>query len=136
MIVSLYAAILAGLFVFLSAHVIRGRWQYKITMTDGGNEDMKRRIRAQGNFAEYAPLFILLLGFAEYNGLPIYVIHIFGIVFIIARLSHAYGILKSEVHDENKMKVLRFRIRGVIFTLASITILSAILLVQYILRVL
>ena len=61
MIISFYAAILALLFVALSVYVILGRAKYKVLIGEGTSPDMLRRIRAQGNFIEYTPLFLILL---------------------------------------------------------------------------
>ena len=69
MVAAFYAALLGLFFVGLSIHVIRGRRRLRIALADGNQEEMKRRIRAHGNFAEYAPLFLIMLGYAEYEGL-------------------------------------------------------------------
>ena len=60
-IVSWYAAALALLYIGLSARVISGRGLHRINLGSGGIDDMERRIRMHGNFAEYVPLTLLLL---------------------------------------------------------------------------
>jgi len=62
MTVSMITAGLLGiLLLFLSGHVIAGRVKFKIDIGDGGNEQMRQRIRAQANFTEYVPLALLLI---------------------------------------------------------------------------
>ena len=113
MVVSLYAALLTIIYIALSVHVIRGRWFYRISLNDGGNEAMNRRIRAHGNFSEYVPLFLIILGLAEHNGMPAYAVHILGCLFILGRLLHAYNLLDLR---ENKPHLF-FRSAGVVLTI-------------------
>ena len=93
---SLYAAVLASFYIILSINVVRGRRRHSVALVDNNIDDMKPRIRAHGNFAEYTPPFILLLAMAEYQGLASRVVHALGIIFFLGRLSHAYGLLVSE----------------------------------------
>ena len=37
------------------------RVKFKIDDGDGGNEEMRQRIRAQANFVEYVPIALILL---------------------------------------------------------------------------
>jgi uncharacterized membrane protein YecN with MAPEG domain len=87
-----YAAILTLFFVFLSARVIAGRRSRSIGLGDGGSDDLLRRIRAHGNFAEYAPLALLLMALAEIQGSSAWSLHLIGCLLIVGRLSHAYGV--------------------------------------------
>ena len=52
-----YAAALALIFVGLSIRVIRGRGLHRVNLGSGGVDDMERRIRAHGNFAEHHAAF-------------------------------------------------------------------------------
>ncbi|MFM9841899.1 MAG: MAPEG family protein [Dongiaceae bacterium] len=56
----IYAGLPALLFVFLSVRVIGMRRATRIGPGDGGNAQLLRRQRAQGNFAEYAQLALWL----------------------------------------------------------------------------
>lgn len=132
MIVTVYAALLALIFIGLSLRVVRGRQIFRVPVGDGGEAELLRRIRAQANFAEYTPLFIILLTFAEKNALPPYAIHIFGVVFILGRLSHAYSILKYEpAHHNGDVSDYKFRILAMNITVYSLALLAFTLLVQY-----
>lgn len=131
MITSIYTALLSLILVGLSIHVIRGRRLMSISLGDSDNIEMKRRICAQANFAEYTPIFLILLGFVEYNRLPLWAVNLIAIFFLAGRMMHAYSLLRAERYIDGKLisKPL-WRIRGMVCTLASLIILSLILLIQ------
>ena len=54
-ITSLYSGIIGLLLVILSARVILTRRRLRISLGSGGDAVLERRIRAQGNLAEYVP---------------------------------------------------------------------------------
>lgn len=91
-VTSIIAAILTIIFVKLSLAVIGLRRKNKVGLGSGGHEDLERAIRAQGNFAEYAPFGIILIACLELNGAPWWLVAIPGIVLIVGRLIHAKGI--------------------------------------------
>ncbi len=90
-----YAAILSLIFVGLSLRVVAGRFKTKTSFGDGGDADLNVRIRTHSNFAEYIPLALILLMGVETYEYPRLVIHIFGTLLILSRLSHAYGLSKN-----------------------------------------
>jgi len=61
------AIILAVLFVKLAFAVIKKRQVHKVVLGTGQHPDLEAAIRAHGNFAEYVPLSLLLIVFAEIN---------------------------------------------------------------------
>ncbi len=90
-----YAAILSLIFIGLSLRVVAGRFKTKTSFGDAGNTDLNVRIRTHSNFAEYIPLALILLMGVEAYEYPKLVIHIFGTLLILGRLSHAYGLSKD-----------------------------------------
>jgi len=96
-ITSLYAALLVVLFIVLSARIIAFRRGKKINLGDGEDEAMRRRIRAQANCAEYAPFGILMMGIAETLSAHPALLHLMGIMLLVGRIMHAYGINSREV---------------------------------------
>ena len=92
LITSLVASALTLLFVKLSMAVIKLRGKNKVGLGSGGHDDLERAIRAQGNFAEYVPIALILIGCLELNGAPWWLVAIPGITLIIGRLFHAKGI--------------------------------------------
>lgn len=95
-ITALYAAILALVYAALSAWVIAGRVTYRVNHGDGGNERLNRRIRAHGNFAEYVPFILLLMGLFEASGGSRIAIHAALLILTLARLLHPIGMVAPE----------------------------------------
>ena len=116
-VTSIIAAILTIIFVKLSLAVIGLRRKNKVGLGSGGHEDLERAIRAQGNFAEYAPFGIILIACLELNGAPWWLVAIPGITLIIGRLIHAVGI-NVPPPDFSK------RILGMKFTFATLISLA------------
>lgn len=110
-----YAALLALFYVLLSANVIRGRRAHRVSIGAGGVSDLERRIRVHGNFAEYAPLTLLLIAMDELRGLPGLAVQGLCFCLVVGRLSHAWGVAKQE-HD------FRFRVGGMALTLTSLAL--------------
>jgi uncharacterized membrane protein YecN with MAPEG domain len=91
-VTSIIAAVLTAIFIRLSFNVIGLRRKNKVGLGSGGNEDLERAIRAQGNFAEYVPFGLILLACLELNGAVWWLVAIPGVALIIGRLIHAIGI--------------------------------------------
>ncbi len=87
----LYAGLLAILFFALSMRVVAMRGT-GISLGDGGNPAMLRRIRGHANFAEYVPLILLMMAMLELSKFSIYVLHAMGIALLIARVLHGYAL--------------------------------------------
>jgi len=67
-ITSLVAGVFALLLVSLSVQVSLRRAKMNTVFGDAGDKTLRRRIRAHGNFIEYAPLALIALGLVEYRG--------------------------------------------------------------------
>jgi uncharacterized membrane protein YecN with MAPEG domain len=90
-ITSLYAALTAFVFLALSWRVIRYRRANVISLGDSGDKNLLKRMRAQANCAEYAPLALILMMLSELNGAPPVALHTMGAAFVAGRVLHAYG---------------------------------------------
>ncbi len=112
-VTALYAGLLALLYVALAFAVIRGRRQLAISLGAGSNTRFERTIRGHGNFAEYAPLALLLIAAAEMNGYPSAVIHGLGALLLAGRLVHAWCFVFTA-------RNLSARVLGMILTLSAI----------------
>ena len=117
-ITSLYAGLLALLFLWLSARVIVYRRGNKISMGDHGDNSLLKRMRAQGNCAEYAPFGVLLLALVEMSGAPNVAVHLLGLMLLSGRALHAWGFSASP-------PVMNGRVFGMVLTLSMI-LLSAV----------
>ncbi len=67
-VTSSVAALAAVALVVLSVRVSLARMRTGVRIGAGEDEGLLRRIRAQGNFTEYVPLALILLGLAEARG--------------------------------------------------------------------
>ena len=92
MITSLYTSLSALLIVWLSLSVIKLRRKNRISIGDGGIEELQLAIRTHSNAVEYIPIALLLLLTLELNGAPKILIHLLGATLIIGRIFHAMGL--------------------------------------------
>jgi uncharacterized protein len=122
-VVSAFYAALAGLMcAALSLMVIGHRFGKAISLGDGGDPVMSRAVRVFGNFAEYAPLIIVLLALAEMLGVSRTSLHVYGAAFVLSRILHAIGLYRTP-------KPNIFRFLGVTVTLAVLAGLAVALLI-------
>ncbi len=95
-IVSVYAAVLALVYVALSIRVVTVRRAALVAIGDGGDKVLQRRIRAHANFAEYVPIALILIALAESNGAPVLMLHALGSGLIVGRVVHALNISSEQ----------------------------------------
>lgn len=95
MVTTLYAGILAFIYIALTAVVIAGRFKFRVGIGDGGNEEVFKRIRMHANFVEYVPFALILMFLAEFEGASEWLMHVLGIALVLARLAHAFGLYGS-----------------------------------------
>lgn len=131
MISSLYMALLSLLFILFTLLVIKARQKGRVLIGHGEADYLLRRIRAHANFAEYAPIFLILLFTSEKIGMNAYLLHAMGILFLIGRISHAYGLLKAENLVNEKWQGIWFRIKAMQITMITIAVLSLYLLIKF-----
>lgn len=124
-ITGLYAALLGLLYLRLSLRVIRHRRASKIIIGTTGDVHLERAARVHGNFAEYVPLALLLLYFAELGGYPWWVIHPLGLLLLAGRLLHAHGVAQER-------EDLRYRVRGMVLTFLTLLAASALVLLAFV----
>ena len=105
---SIIAAILTIIFVKLSFAVIGLRRKNKVGLGSGGYDDLERAIRAQGNFAEYVPIGLILIACLELNGAPWWLVILPGITLIIGRLIHAKGINEPPPNFSSRVLGMKF----------------------------
>lgn len=96
-VTALYGALNAFLTAGLGVNVSRVRGKYKTFTGDGGHADLQAAIRAHGNNVEHVPLALILLLLAELCGGSSMALHVFGGTLLVARLLHAFGILKKSI---------------------------------------
>ena len=88
----LYAGLLGLIAVALSVNVTMLRGKKKILFGDGGDKELMMAIRRFGNFAEYAPIGLVLLSLAVAGGAVGWFVHAAGIALVAGRVLHPMGI--------------------------------------------
>lgn len=116
-IVSLYAGILALVYIWLSLRIPLARKALKVAVGTGGFPKLERLVRAHGNFSEYVPIILILLLLLELRSAPAILLHVCGILLVVSRLAHAYGISQE---NEN----LRIRKTAIQTTLGLLLVLG------------
>lgn len=127
MITPLYASLLAILFIILSVLVIRQRRAFQVSIGSAGERDLERAMRVHANFAEYAPLALLLIFFTESLYGSGWLIHVLGLSLLLGRCLHAWGVSQTA---EN----LRFRVLGMTLTFLVLASSAVAILLRYIVR--
>lgn len=99
----LYAGLLAILYTILTVRVIVMRGSSATSLGDGGNLELQRRIRGHGNFAEYVPFALLMLGLLELSGFSHFLLHALGLGLLLARVLHGYALSFSQSFKFGRM---------------------------------
>lgn len=100
---SVYAVLLTLLFLGLSLRAMFGRRRTRVLLGDGSSEELRRRLRAHANFAEYTPLALILMGLLELQGAGAIVLNVIGLLLLAGRLAHAYGISRIPEHRSSRV---------------------------------
>lgn len=123
-VIPIYAAILGIIFFILSVRIILLRRSLKIGLGDSGNPIVLRAMRVHSNFAEYVPLCLVLLGFAEFQGTLPMAVHALGSGLVLGRILHAYGV--SQPKED-----FRFRVTGMALTLTCLLLTCGTLIFNF-----
>ena len=91
-----YAAVLTLILVALTHLVIRARGKTTIPLGDRGDDRLLEACRRQMNFVENVPMALILMVLAEAGGASALVMNIAGIVLVLARLVHPFGITATQ----------------------------------------
>jgi len=114
-----YAGLIGLILIALSIRVIRYRHSTRIGLGDGKDKELVRRMRVQANCAEYAPMGLLLIGFAEAQGAWPLLVHAMGAAFLAGRILHPLGMSRTP-------EDFRFRVSGMALTLTTISTAAAV----------
>ena len=88
----LYAGVLGIMAVIVGAMAGIYRGQSGISIGDGGDPELLRRMRRHANFIENVPLALVLIALLEMQGITSTAIHSLGAALVLGRILHAIGI--------------------------------------------
>jgi uncharacterized membrane protein YecN with MAPEG domain len=117
-----FAGVFALFFVRLAFVVIRLRRSNRVALGDGSVKELEGAIRAHGNFAEYVPLGLILIGLLESNGLHPAFLGAAGGLFALGRVLHANALHRGDLNLRVRGMMLTF---GMLVTMAIINIAFA-----------
>jgi uncharacterized membrane protein YecN with MAPEG domain len=112
MITGLYGALIALVFLALSARVIVYRRANQLGLGDHGDKSLMKRMRAQANCAEYAPFGLLLMLLVDLQNPTPILLHVIGMLLLLGRAAHGYGFSASPTK-------MNLRVGGMLLTLTS-----------------
>jgi uncharacterized membrane protein YecN with MAPEG domain len=126
-VTSFSTAILAILLVVLSILTVIARGKFKVALSDNGELALLKFIRAHGNLAEFAPIFLILLTLVEVNHfISVSWLWMTALVFIFGRFLHATSLLFIEP------KTLKLRVFAMVLTFTPILMLALVLIFKLI----
>ena len=99
----LYAGLLGLLSIVLSFFAGSLRGKTKISVGDGGNQELLLAMRRHANFTEYVPLALILIGLLEYSGVSATAIHVLGAGLLVARIAHAIGLKADSIEGVGRL---------------------------------
>ena len=100
--------------IWLAYRVAQVRHSQKVMTGDGGSEPVVARMRAQANFIEYTPIFLILLALIELARGSEPWLWGLSAAFVVGRLLHPFGMDRKA---PNPMRMI-----GIILTLLSLLI--------------
>lgn len=123
-ITGLYAGILALIYLVLTVTIVTTRYKTSIQFGDSGSDILMRRVRAHGNFIEYVPLALILMGILDTQLLSPTLLHVFGIALVVGRVLHAIALMRG---------ILALRVIGMVLTIGVIFAEAVLAIIHYIL---
>jgi uncharacterized membrane protein YecN with MAPEG domain len=91
-VISVYAGLLGIMSIVIGIPIGLLRGRLGVPLGDGGNSDLRLAIRRHGNFMEWVPFALILIGLLEMNGVSRLTVHILGAGLVVARIFHAVGL--------------------------------------------
>jgi uncharacterized membrane protein YecN with MAPEG domain len=124
-VTTLAAGALGIIFTVLSVLVVLGRNSGKVLLGDGAEtaQPLFIAIRSHGNFAEYVPLVLLLIGLLELRDGPTLAVKIMAGALVLARVLHPIGM---RIPGANPFRALGFLLTVLTLAAASVAVLLSV----------
>ncbi|MFK7875562.1 MAG: MAPEG family protein [Paracoccaceae bacterium] len=88
----IYALICASVYLALWFRVTSWRAAHGISIGHGDDQTLLLRMRQHGNCAEWSSFILILMILAEGMGAPALYLHITGILCVVGRIAHPFGL--------------------------------------------
>lgn len=88
----IYALAVAIIYLVLWFRVTALRANTGVSVGDGGDVALLLRVRQHGNCAEWSGFLLILMILAEGMGAPTLYLHISGVLLVIGRIAHPFGL--------------------------------------------
>ena len=115
---SIFAAVLALIYAGLTVWVMLSRTSHNTLQGDGGDENLGKRIRTHGNFGEYVPLTLVVIGLLEGGGGGHGLVLTLLWLLLIGRLLHPFGLFARP----NSARMFACRGGGMLLTLIALVV--------------
>ena len=105
-ITALFAILLTLIGSYLAFRAGSLRGSEKISIGDGGNEQLLLEMRRHGNFSEHVPLALILMAVVELNAGSAALLYGSGALLVVARLLHPLGLQPGESALSSPLRVM------------------------------
>lgn len=122
-ITSLYIPLFGLFLIFITLRVGGYRIKNSISLGDGGDAELLKRIRGQANFIELVPITLLLIALVELSGAGATWVHGLYAALLVGRVSHYIQIT-------GMVSPLLFRAGGMSLNMLVMLVASIYLLIQ------
>ncbi|MGL6042367.1 MAG: MAPEG family protein [Sandaracinobacteroides sp.] len=116
------SGILGLLLLVLGIRVVLARMKDSISLGDGGNPELLKRVRAHGNSAEWVPIGLILLFLAEQGFGGTWFVLALAAMLVAGRVLHPFGLRPGPPNPARSL--------GMVFTWTSIGLLAILVLVH------
>lgn len=89
---ALWSGLIIIVLVLLSVRVVMGRRRLRVSLGDGGHDEMTMLTRSFANAAEYAPVGVAALILLALMGASALAVHVIGAGLLAGRLIHPFGL--------------------------------------------
>ena len=124
---AIFAAVLALIYAGMTIWVMLGRTASGTLQGDGGDTSLERRVRVHGNFGEYTPLALVIIGLLEGGGSSHGLVLTLLWLLLIGRLLHPVGMFARP----NSAQMFACRGGGMLATLTALIVGAVSLLVAH-----
>lgn len=93
----IFALASAVIYLILWMRVTSMRSNMGVSIGDNGDAGLRQRVRQHGNCAEWSAFILILMILAEGMGAPALYLYITGVLFIIGRVAHPFGLKADNV---------------------------------------